>query len=137
MGSAPRWHDARERRLLHARAPGLERGRTLRGMVANQVVVLPLALLALLRGTVTIGPLTPVCRVGVPCSKPAASVVLSFTRGARAFRTTTRADGSYTLRLPPGVYRVTASAGMRISPAQITARSGGQRQAFSIDTGIR
>jgi hypothetical protein len=106
-------------------------------MLANQVGALPIALLALLHGTVTIGPVTPVCRVGVPCDKPAASVVLTFTHGARAVRTRTHADGSYTLRLLPGPYTVSSSAGMRISPFQITARMGSHVQPFSIDTGIR
>ncbi|HUY71293.1 MAG TPA: carboxypeptidase-like regulatory domain-containing protein [Gaiellaceae bacterium] len=106
-------------------------------MLANPVAALPIALLSLLHGTVTIGPVTPVCRVGVPCDKPAASVVLTFTRGARVFRTKTHADGAYTLRLPPGAYTVRSSEGMRISPLQVTARKGSHLQGFSIDTGIR
>jgi hypothetical protein len=106
-------------------------------MLANPIGALPIALLALLHGTVTIGPVTPVCRVGVPCDKPAASVVLTFTHGARAFRTKTHADGTYTLRLPPGVYTVKSSEGMRVSPFQLTARKGSHAQRFSIDTGIR
>jgi len=80
---------------------------------------------------------TPVCRVGVPCDRPAASVVLTFTHGARAFRTSTHADGTYSVRLPPASYTVSASAGMRISPVQVIARKGSHVQPFSIDTGIR
>ena len=106
-------------------------------MLANPIGALPIALLAVLHGTVTMGPVTPVCRVGVPCDKPAASVVLTFSHGARAFRTKTHADGTYTLRLPLGAYTVSSSAGMRISPFQITARKGSHVQPFSIDTGIR
>ena len=106
-------------------------------MLAHPIVALPAALLALLHGTVTIGPVTPVCRVGVPCDKPAASVVLTFTDGARAIRTRTHADGSYTLRLHPAAYTVSASAGMRISPDRVVARKGSHVQPFAIDTGLR
>ena len=41
-------------------------------------------------GTVRIGPTTPVCRTGVPCSKPAAHLLLSFGRGP--WHVQTRAD---------------------------------------------
>ena len=37
--------------------------------------------LVLVHGVVRIGPATPVCRVGVPCDKPASHVVLRFTSG--------------------------------------------------------
>jgi hypothetical protein len=106
-------------------------------MPAHPAAALPAALLALLHGTVTIGPVTPVCRVGVPCDKPAASVVLTFTDGARVFRTTTHADGTYGVRLAPAAYTVRASAGMRISPFKVIVRKGSRAQPFSIDTGIR
>jgi hypothetical protein len=96
-----------------------------------------IAALALLHGVVTIGPVTPVCRAGVPCSKPAASVVLTFSRGTQVVRAKTRADGSYTVRLTPGTYTVAASAGMRISPSRVVARSGRHAVSFAIDTGIR
>jgi hypothetical protein len=93
--------------------------------------------LVLLKGTVTIGPLTPVCRVGTPCDGPAPRVVLTFTSPARTFHATTGADGTYAVRIAPGNYTVTASRGMRISPAQLVVRSGTRRQSFAIDTGIR
>jgi hypothetical protein len=96
-----------------------------------------LVALVLVRGSVTIGPLTPVCRVGTPCDGPAPHVVLTFTSGARSVRVTTGARGTYAVELQPGTYAVTASKGMRISPAQIVVRSGPRRQSFAIDTGIR
>jgi hypothetical protein len=93
--------------------------------------------LVLLKGTVTIGPLTPVCRVGTPCTGPAARVVLTFTSRTRAVRATTAADGTYSVRLAPGTYSVTGSKGMRIAPAQVVVGPRGRWQSFAIDTGIR
>jgi hypothetical protein len=93
--------------------------------------------LVLVKGTVTIGPLTPVCRVGTPCDGPAPRVVLTFVSGTRTFRATTGAAGTYAVRLAPGSYTVTASKGMRISPSVVVIRSGPRRQSFAIDTGIR
>jgi hypothetical protein len=92
--------------------------------------------LVLLKGTVTIGPLTPVCRVGTPCDGPAQHVVLTFASSTRTIRATTGSTGTYAVRLAPGTYTVTASKGMRISPAQVVVRSS-RRQSFAIDTGIR
>jgi hypothetical protein len=93
--------------------------------------------LVLIKGTVTIGPLTPVCRAGTPCDGPAPQVVLTFTSAKRTFRATTGAAGTYSVRLAPGAYTVTASKGMRISPSRIVVRSVPRRQSFAIDTGIR
>ena len=95
------------------------------------------AAVVVLKGTVTIGPLTPVCRVGTPCGGPAPRVVLTFASGGRVFRATTGAKGAYTVKLPPGTYAITASKGMRISPARILVRAGTLRRNFAIDTGIR
>jgi hypothetical protein len=93
--------------------------------------------LVLLKGTVTIGPLTPVCRAGTPCDGPAPRVVLTFTSPTRTVRVTTGSGGVYSVKLPPGTYAVSASKGMRIAPARIVLRSGLRRQTFAIDTGIR
>jgi hypothetical protein len=95
------------------------------------------AALVLLKGTVTMGPLTPVCRVGMPCDGPAPQVVLTFSSPTRTFHATTAANGTYSVRLAPGTYTVTASKGMRIAPAQLVVRTSPRRQSFSIDTGIR
>ncbi len=92
---------------------------------------------ALLHGAVTLGPVTPVCRVGVPCSKPAVRVVLTFTRGTHAVRVRTDAHGRYAVALVPGTYAVRASLGMRITPSTVTARAGRHLRRFAIDTGIR
>ena len=89
-------------------------------------------------GVVTAGPTTPVCVAGRPCTKPAAGVVLTFSRaGAPVVRATTHSDGSYRLRLAPGLYAVRASVG-RLGPATVRVRTGAARRVdFSIDTGIR
>jgi hypothetical protein len=93
--------------------------------------------LALLFGTVTIGPVTPVCRVGVPCDKPAANVTLTFTRLGRSLSVKTTASGGYRIELAPGIYAVRANAGMSMRPQTITVRGPRTHLGFSIDTGIR
>ena len=100
-------------------------------------MIAAVVVLVLVKGTVTIGPLTPVCRVGVPCDGPAEKVVLTFTAGTRVVRTTTGTGGVYTVKLAPGTYSVSASKGMRIAPAKLTVRSDTVRRNFAIDTGIR
>ena len=96
-----------------------------------------LAAAAVLHGTVTIGPTTPVCQPGVPCTKPAAAVVLQFTRAKHVFVARTDGRGKYSITLPAGVYAVRASVGMRIQPVQVTVRVGSHSRSFAIDTGIR
>jgi hypothetical protein len=96
-----------------------------------------LAASIVLKGTVTMGPLTPVCRVGTPCGGPAPRVTLTFRSPARVVVATTAKDGTYAVRLSPGTYTVSASRGMRIAPARIVVGSTARRQSFAIDTGIR
>jgi len=106
------------------------------GQYPGRMLVVLVALV-LVKGSVTIGPLAPVCRAGTRCDGPAPHVVLTFTSGVRSVRVTTGAGGTYAVKLPPGSYVVTASKGMRISPSQIVVRAGPRRQGFAIDTGIR
>jgi|SRR6266404_3653411 hypothetical protein len=101
---------------------------------------MPLAVLVVtgvLYGSVTIGPLTPVCRVGTPCDGPAKQATLTFTHGGRAVSTKTDVAGRYRLRLPVGTWMVRASAGMSMKPTAVSVRAGIHRANFSIDTGIR
>jgi hypothetical protein len=101
-------------------------------------VLLALVALTLLHGTVRIGPTTPVCRSGVPCSKPAAHFVLTFARGSVRVRTTTTAAGAYRVRLAPGTWTVRASVGMRLTPVSIVVpHAASATRNFAIDTGIR
>jgi hypothetical protein len=94
--------------------------------------------LVLLHGTVTIGPTTPVCKVGVPCDKPAAKVTLTFSRPGRVVRTVTDGSGRYRVSLPAGTWSVRASAGMSMKPAKIyLPQAATATRNFAIDTGIR
>jgi hypothetical protein len=100
-------------------------------------VILLLAL-TLVHGTVRIGPVTPVCKQGVPCDKPAAHVRLTFTHRTVHKSVTTDVRGRYHLSLAPGTWTVRASAGMRMTPVRIVVpRAATWRRNFSIDTGIR
>jgi hypothetical protein len=100
-------------------------------------LVLLLAL-TLVHGAVRVGPVTPVCKAGVPCDKPAARVTLTFTRRAAHVRVTTDARGNYRVRLGAGTWAVRASIGMRIGPAHfVVPRAVAWRRDFAIDTGIR
>ena len=100
---------------------------------------MPLAVLVtgVLWGSVTIGPTTPVCQSGMPCSGPAKHLVLTFSRSGRVVSTTTDAEGRYRIRLTVGAWAVRASALMRVSPASVRVRAGTHRANISVDTGIR
>lgn len=96
-----------------------------------------------LTGIVARGPTTPVCRVGTPCTEPAAKVALVFTRvggGAPRAATTDRA-GRYRVSLVAGVYAVATTrsgVGRGIEPARVRVRARHvDRVDFRIDTGIR
>jgi hypothetical protein len=100
---------------------------------------MPLAVLAagILWGSVTIGPLTPVCRVGTPCDGPAKQAKLTFLHRARSVVAKTDAGGRYRVTLTTGTWSVRASVGMRLAPAIVVVRAGTHHVNFSIDTGIR
>lgn len=97
-----------------------------------------------LTGTVTRGPITPVCAIEVPCSEPAANVTLLFLRnGAVSGRAVTNATGHYRLRLQAGTYAVrrpgeSTTVGRKLDPNQAVVRAGRISHVdFFIDTGIR
>jgi hypothetical protein len=96
-----------------------------------------------LRGIVTRGPISPVCVAEQPCTEPARSVTLLFSRNARVVgRAVTNAEGRYRVRLPAGLYSVRRSAAVtidhRLEPDHARVREGRfTRVDFSIDTGIR
>jgi Carboxypeptidase regulatory-like domain len=97
---------------------------------------------AVLHGTVLVAPATPVCMPRVPCMRPAAGVVLAFSRaGAVRARVTSAADGSYRVALAPGTYavRVTRPEGVhRLSPLAVSLSANQvKRVTFYLDTGIR
>jgi hypothetical protein len=86
---------------------------------------------------VSIGPLTPVCRVGTPCEGPAKRATLTFSRAGHAISLKTDAVGRYRVTLAPGSWRVRANVGMSIVPSPVVVRAGTHRVNFAIDTGIR
>jgi hypothetical protein len=89
-------------------------------------------------GTVRIGPTTPVCREGVPCSKPAAHLLLSFNRGRAHVQTRTDTLGRYRVRLAPGTWTLTTRAGILPAPIRfVVPRAPSAKRDFTIDTGIR
>ena len=78
----------------------------------------------------------------MPCERPAANVVLVFTRSGRVVaRATTGPNGGYRLGLPPGRYGVRTTMrtlGSGLSPRVVLVpRHRVARIDFDIDTGIR
>ena len=94
-----------------------------------------------LHGSVRRGPITPVCREGIPCDGPAPGVVLAFTRAGVIRKVRTDSKGLYRIALPPGTYSVTTSMrpfGRTPRPARVRVRAGHwDTIVFSVDTGIR
>jgi hypothetical protein len=93
-----------------------------------------------LYGTVTRGPISPVCRVGVPCEKPAAKAVFLLIREGSTIRVRADAGGHYRVRLPPGHYTVRKPdwGPGGITPSSVVVPAAHFRRVnFAIDTGIR
>ena len=96
-----------------------------------------------LRGTVTRGPITPVCVAEQPCTRPARNVTLFFSRGGHVVaRTSTDAAGKYRVQLAPARYHIsrTLRPGVRrgLEPDNARVFPGRFTRAdLSIDTGIR
>jgi hypothetical protein len=94
-----------------------------------------------LHGTVTKGPIVPVCRAGEPCSAPVQATLL-FRRGTHVYRTRSSATGAYRITLPPGYYTVSTVERLGITrnvrPLRVHVRAGHvDLLDFGIDTGIR
>jgi hypothetical protein len=102
-----------------------------------------LTALVLLHGTITRGPITPVCQVGKPCNEPMAGAVLVFSRNSRiVVRTRSDAHGHYSVRLQIGTYKVSMAVrprlGSGVKPETIRLpRAVRTRIDFFVDTGIR
>jgi hypothetical protein len=98
-----------------------------------------LATVVTLFGTVTRGPVTPVCEANSPCNVPATEAKLTFARPGKNVTVRTDAAGKYSVRLAPGTYTVRSDMGMSLAPARITVRAlkPRLRKDFAIDTGIR
>jgi hypothetical protein len=73
-------------------------------------------------GAVVIDPAKPVCMAGQSCSAPDANETVAFSRNGRRVATArTDALGRFSVRLAPGVYRLTLPR--RTSPARLTPLS--------------
>jgi hypothetical protein len=94
-----------------------------------------------LYGHVTIGPLAPVCRVGMSCDGPAPphTRLLFVRRGHVVARTRTKADSTYRIALRPGRYTIRSKVGMGVvkPPVVRVVHRRFIRVDLSIDTGIR
>ena len=99
-------------------------------------------------GVVHLGPQCPVESVTAPCDdEPAGGVAVivseqvpgdAYVAGKEVARTTTDADGSFTLRLAPGEYVVTAEAGMSCELMDARVPRGAYAEVdVPCDTGIR
>ena len=91
-------------------------------------------------GTVTRGPITPICRVGHPCNAPASNTLIQFTGNGKTTRVRTGARGQYRVSLKPGRYAVSrTSSGLgSIRPASIRVPATRFVHVnLFIDTGIR
>lgn len=96
-----------------------------------------------LRGVVMRGPVKPICEDGNSCDRPAAGLLLVFKHDGRtAARTTTRADGTYSVRLRAGRYGVSPVPAPRIgtglTPRWVRVPTGRvARIDFHLDTGLQ
>jgi hypothetical protein len=103
----------------------------------------------LIKGKVSVGPICPVERPGVPCPVPreaytSREVILYAANGTMVVkRTHFAADGTYRFEVPAGTYvldipRQQGIGGSRDLPKTLTVKSGETLEVnFSIDTGIR
>ena len=95
------------------------------------------------RGSLTRGPVMPVCIEGRSCDAPAPGVVLIFVRsGQDVRRLTTGIAGRFAIRLQPGVYSVRALrrplVGGGITPERFRVPAGATVSLrLHLDTGIR
>jgi hypothetical protein len=93
-----------------------------------------------LRGLVTRGPITPVCRVDTPCTAPAKHTTVVFTRNGVSKSAVTGDNGRYSILLAAGTYavRIPAGATFGFTPRKVYVPAGRMStRNFAIDTGIR
>ena len=101
-------------------------------------MLVELIALTLVHGGVRIGPTTPFCRAGTPCSKPAVHALLTFAHGTTRVRVRTDSLGRYRVRLVPGTWTLRTKVGIRVTPTRfVVPRAPSVLRNFSIDTGIR
>lgn len=78
------------------------------------------------RGTFVRSTQTPVCIQGEPCDPPPRATFLLFTRGGRSTRVTLAPNGTFAVRLAPGLYGVSVlPGGSKVSPAAMRVPRAG------------
>ena len=84
---------------------------------------------------------SPVCLQDATCDNPSAGITLAFWRDGQVVKRVTSGDaGQYLVRLSPGVYSVTSTAGRRssVKPGSVRViRRMVRRVDFLVDTGVR
>lgn len=92
----------------------------------------------LVTGRVDLSPTCPVQRPEEDCTTRGVPALVTARRGGATETARSRASG-FRLRLGPGVWRLTADAGMGCPTIRITVRAGHPRRGIVIecDTGIR
>jgi len=98
-----------------------------------------------IEGAVTFGPITPVCRIDIPCDRAqAASVTVRDATGRTVLVFNTDADGHFHVALAPGAYTlipaslVPGTVFPRSIPSTVTVPANGYVTAdLRYDTGIR
>ena len=90
------------------------------------------------KGVVRRGPIKSICKVGDPCTAPAAGITVQALKGGRVVaRTTTGEKGRFSFSLAAGYYTIRA-LGRGAKPKQVHVKTSKLVQlAFMIDTGIR
>ena len=97
-----------------------------------------------LTGVVIRGPVTPVCRIDVPCDAPFSATFSAERSGRRVTQFQSDAAGQFTVVLAPGVYTIVPAADAPIiSPTtqgkSVTVVDNGMLTVvrLTFDTGIR
>lgn len=92
-------------------------------------------------GTITIGPITPVCRVDIACDGPYSTTIIVSNSGGEVTRFTSDSQGHFLVNLLPGNYTLTPAGSGRLpwmSPQSVTVSSGLYTQLdIQFDSGIR
>ena len=103
----------------------------------------PVALTTGLTGTATRGPITPVCRVDVPCDAPLSSSFEVRQNGRLVATFRSDAQGRFTVTLRPGTYVIVPAADAPLMHASAQAKTvevgadGLTSVQLAFDTGIR
>ena len=103
----------------------------------------PVALTTGLTGTVSRGPITPVCQVDVPCDAPFSASFEVRQNGRRVTTFSSDAVGNFTVRLQPGTYVLVPAADAPLMNPSLQTKTvevgaeGLTSVQLSFDTGIR